>query len=58
MFKKPIICIYCNKKIETFQHKITLYNPCFKKEFRFQYYHGDCYTEKVLEDNNCIEYIK
>ena len=55
MFKKQIICIYCNKKIDPFHHKITLYNPFFKKEFRFQYYHGDCYTEKVLEDNNCIE---
>ena len=51
--KKPIICDYCHKKIEPFQHKVTLYNPHFKPELKRQYYHGDCYTEKILKDNDC-----
>ena len=52
--KKPIICAYCHKKIEPFQHKITLYNPPFKPELRRQYYHGDCYTEKVTKNKKDI----
>ena len=51
--KKPIICDYCHKKIEPFQHKVTLYDPHSKPELKRQYYHGDCYAEKILKENDC-----
>lgn len=51
--KKLIICDYCHEKIELFHHRVTLYNPSFKPELKRQYYHGDCYTEKILKENDC-----
>ena len=53
--KKPIICDYCHKKIEPFQHKVTLYDPHSKPELKRQYYHGDCYTEKILKDKDAYK---
>ncbi len=51
--KKLFICAYCHEKIEPFQYKITVYGPYSKPELRRLYYHGDCYTEKILKDNDC-----
>ena len=51
--KKPIICAYCHEKILPPHYQITLYDPFAKPELRRLYYHGDCYTEKILKENDC-----
>ena len=50
MATRKLICNYCGKKIQPLHHRVTVYNPPFKRELKWQYYHGDCYTEKILKN--------
>jgi hypothetical protein len=50
---RKLICAYCGKEIKPLHHRVTVYNPVFRRELKWQYYHGDCYTEKILKDNDC-----
>ena len=53
MATRKLTCDHCGKEIKPLHHRVTVYNPTFRRELKWQYYHGDCYTKKILKDNNC-----
>jgi hypothetical protein len=48
---KKLLCAYCREEIHPPHHRVTLYSPNFKRELKRQYYHADCYTEKILKES-------